>query len=277
MSGCPLAVALVVVVSAVADNAQQPPPAQPGTRSQTPRIVPPAQYSPLAAQGGYGQSRRSPFEAIVNALNPQHANYGRIWEEWRRVWLENAGTNRYFWYSFSVTAALLVSWFVLAWMYNDRIRERLWLAEHAADALRYAEYCKRRGREAIDRHNAHVEKCNRVIEAGESGMVTPETANLEDYRRELTRLAAENDTKEVRLKRLQEELDQKNADYAAISKRIEQAEQRVNARAKGGLQNEGSAQLAERINRLESENRTLNDELRRLRQVQRQAKSAEAS
>ena len=114
--------------------------------------VPAAQYSPLAAQGGYSRGRTSPLDAMVHALNPRDVNLGAIWER-RRAWLENAGANRYFWYSFGATIAVILSWFALAWMHNDRVRERWQLAEHAADALRYAEYCKRRAKEAIDRYN----------------------------------------------------------------------------------------------------------------------------
>jgi hypothetical protein len=134
-----------------------------------------------------------------------------MWEDRRRAWLENAGANRYFWYSFGATIIVVLSWFALAWMHNDRVRERWQLAEHAADALRYGEYCKRKAKEAIDRYNLHIETCNRVIEAGESGMATPETANLEDYKRELQRLKSDNDAKELQVTRLSEQLEQKAA------------------------------------------------------------------
>ena len=196
-----------------------------------------------------------------------------MWEERRRAWLENAGANRYFWYSFGATLLVILSWFALAWMHNDRVRERWQLAEHAADALRYGEYCKRKAKEAIDRYNLHIETCNRVIEAGESGMATPETANLEDHRREITRLAADNDSKDMQVKRLQEELDRKTQELTDISKRIEQAEQRLNARAKVASSVDAQAKLAERINRLETENRTLTEENRRLRSRSGNAKA----
>ena len=166
----------------------------------------------------------------------------------------------------SPAAANIVSWFALAWVHTDGVRERWQLAEHAADALRYAEHCKHRASEAISRYNEHVEKCNRLIESGESGLATPETANLEDYRREITRLAADNDSKDLHVKRLQEELDRKTQELTDIAKRIEQAEQRLNARAKVASSVDGQAKLAERINRLETENRTLAEENRRLRQ-----------
>ncbi len=193
-------------------------------------------------------------------------NLGDIWEIKRRQWLENAGANPYFWFSFVVTVVVILSWFALAWLHHDHVRERWQLAEHAADALRYAEYCKHRAGEAIGRYNDHVEKCNRLIEAGESGLATPETANLEDHRREITRLAADNDSKDLHVKRLQEELDRKTQEMTDIARRIEQAEQRLNARGKVASSVDANAKLAERINRLETENRALTEENRRLRQ-----------
>lgn len=218
--------------------------------------APAAQYSPLAAQGGYSHAHTSPLEATVHALNPHDVNLGAVWEARRRAWLENAGANRYFWYSFGATALLVLSWFALAWVHNDRVRERWQLAEHAADALRYAEYCKRRAREAISRYNEHVEKCNRVIEAGESGMSTPETANLEDYKRELQRLKSDNDAKELQVARLEEQLEQKGTQLTSLTERVSEAERRLKNRAGAGTDN-GNTALVERIQRLEAENRRL--------------------
>lgn len=238
----------------------------PGTYHKGEPPAPAERYSPLAAQGGYADGRTSPLEAVIHTLNPHDVNLGDIWEQRRRQWLENAGANPYFWFGFVVTVTLILSWFVLAWIHTDRVRERWQLAEHAADALRYAEYCRRRASEAIGRYNEHVEKCNRLIEAGESGLSTPETANLEDYRREITRLAADNDSKDLQVKRLQEELERKAQELSDIAKRIEQAEQRLNARSKLATNADAQAKLAERINRLETENRVLTEENRRLRQ-----------
>jgi hypothetical protein len=237
---------------------QQQSPGQPQTNRYRGADIqaPAAQYSPLAAEGGYSHARTSPLEAIVHTLNPHDVNLGAMWEERRRVWLENAGANRYFWYSFGATALLVLSWFALAWVHNDRVRERWQLAEHAADALRYSEYCKRRAREAISRFNEHVEKCNRVIEADESGMATPETANLEDYRRELQRLKSDNDAKELQVTRLEEQLEQKGTQLTSLTERVSEAERRLKNRAGAGTEN-GNAALVERIQRLEAENRRL--------------------
>ena len=218
--------------------------------------VPAAQYSPLAAQGGYSRARSSPLHAMVHALNPRDVNLGALWEERRRAWLENAGANRYFWYSFGATIVVILSWFALAWVQNDRVRERWQLAEHAADALRYAEYCKRKAKEAIDRYNLHTETCNRVIEAGESGIATPEAANLEDYKREIQRLKSDNDAKELQVARLSEQLEQKAAELNSLTERVTGAEQRLKTRTAAGSDSANAA-LVERIQRLEAENRRL--------------------
>jgi hypothetical protein len=237
---------------------QQQPSSQPrlGRQQESDARVPAAHYSPLAAQGGYSRAHTSPLEAMVHALNPRDVNLGAMWEARRRAWLENAGANRYFWYSFAATVLVILSWFALAWMHNDRVRERWQLAEHAADALRYAEYCKRRAREAISRYNEHVEKCNRVIEAGESGISTPETANLEDYKREIQRLKSDNDAKELQVARLEEQLEQKGTQLNSLTERVSEAERRLKNRAGAGQDN-GNAALVERIQRLEAENRRL--------------------
>ena len=218
--------------------------------------VPAAQYSPLAAQGGYSRARSSPLDAMVHALNPRDVNLGAMWEERRRAWLENAGANRYFWYSFGASMVVIFSWFALAWVQSDRVRERWQLAEHAADALRYAEYCKRKAKEAINRYNLHIETCNRVIEAGESGIATPETANLEDYKREIQRLKSDNDAKELQVARLSEQLEQKAAELNSLTERVTGAEQRLKTRTAAGSDSANAA-LVERIQRLEAENRRL--------------------
>lgn len=236
--------------------------------------VPAGQYSPLAAQGGYAKGRQSPFEVVVRAMNPRNVNFGELWEQRRRMWLDNAGANRYFWYSFAATAILVLSWFSLAWMYTDRVRERWQLADHTAEALRYAEYCKRRAGEAISRYNEHIEKCNRVIEAGESGMATPETASLADYRRQIEQLTADNDAKALKLARAEEELQKKSKELIAVTARISEVE-RVVANKREPVNPEATAALADRIRRLEEENRTVKEENRKLRQQQRSAKAPE--
>jgi hypothetical protein len=77
-----------------------------GQRRGSDGQVPAAQYSPLAAEGGYSRAHTSPLDAMVHALNPHNVDLGAVWEARRRAWLENAGANRYFWYSFAARVVL---------------------------------------------------------------------------------------------------------------------------------------------------------------------------
>jgi len=217
---------------------------------------PAAQYSPLAAAGGYGRSGVTPWQAIVNYFNPHHLNMGQLFAERKQAWLDNALYNQYFWYSFWVTGLLMLSWFAIAWIHNDRHRATWELAECASDALRYSEYCKREAKEAIRRHNDHIEKCNRIIEDRRSGlMTTPETAQVEDLKRDIKRLVADNDTLTKHNERLLEEKEQKAAEFRTLTQRVEEVEKHLQAN-NGASKNPNTA-LVERIARLEDENRRL--------------------
>ena len=156
----------------------------------------------------------------------------------------------------TVTGLLMLSWFAIAWIHNDRHRATWELAECASDALRYSEYCKHEAKEAIRRHNDHIEKCNRIIEDRRSGlMTTPETAQVEDLKRDIKRLVADNDTLTKHNERLLEEKEQKAAEFRTLTQRVEEVEKHLQAN-NGASKNPNTA-LVERIARLEDENRRL--------------------
>jgi predicted nucleic acid-binding Zn-ribbon protein len=187
---------------------------------------------------------------------------GLLFAERKQAWLDNALYNQYFWYSFWVTGLLILSWFAIAWIHNDRVRATWELAECASDALRYSEYCKREAKEAIRRHNDHIEKCNRIIEDYRSGlMTTPETAHVKDLKRDIKRLVADNDTLTKHNERLIEEKEQKAAEFHALSQRVEEVAKHLQA-TNGASKNPNTA-LVERIARLEGENRRLQQQLTR--------------
>ena len=231
---------------------------------------PAAQYSPLAAAGGYNRQATTWYDTVFLSLNPKQVNWGDWWEQRRSIWLDNVALNSYFWFSFSATVLLLLSWFALAVQYSDRLKERRWLAEAAADAKHYAEFCKGQAVEAITRYNAHVEKCNRVIESGESGLVTPETANLSDLKRELDRLRSDNDAKTRQVQKLDEQLKEREEATSNLMVRIAELEKSMGSRRNGPAKTETAggggpnAALIERINRLERELTDRNEQIRRL-------------
>ena len=168
----------------------------------TQKRPPAAQYSPLAAQGGYWRPQTSPWQMIVDYFNPHHLNMGQFFAERKQNWLDNVAYNEYFWYSFWVTFLLIMSWFVIAWIHEDRHRETWELAECASDALRHSEYCKREAKEAIRRHNDHIDKCNRIVEDRRSGrMTTPGTADLEGLNEQIKSLTSDKQANEFQISR----------------------------------------------------------------------------
>jgi hypothetical protein len=235
----------------------------------TQKRTPAAQYSPLAAAGGYGHSGVTPWQAIVNYFNPHHLNMGQLFAERKQTWLDNALYNQYFWYSFWATGLLILSWFAIAWIHNDRHRATWELAECASDALRYSEYCKREAKEAIRRHNDHIEKCNRITEDRRSGLLTtPGTANLEDLNEQIKSLTSDKQANEFQIARLDSQLKAKEASVAEITTRLNQLENQLltSGNNRTPATETSAAGLVERINRLENENRNLREDNRRMRQ-----------
>ena len=262
---------------------QQPGPAQPGTVQQEPlpyaypsrsaRPAPAAQYSPLAAQGGYRGQKITWYEALFRSLNPTNIDWGMSWERRRSIFLENSIGNKYFMYTAALSLLLVYSFVVIVWQrwnHAERLRQ---LAQRAADAMNYAQYWKAGAEKAAQKHNTHIEKCNRVIEAGESGLPAGDTAEVgalrqqvEGKRVEVLNLTSEN-------KRLRHDLDQKSTVFADLSVRVDDATKKIGSGngpgngAQGGENSVQVAALVDRINRLEETLRTVRLENERLKRA----------
>ena len=145
------------------------------------------------------------------------------------------------------------------------------LAQRAADAMNYAKYWKQGADKATRKHNAHIEKCNRVIEAGENGLPVGDTAEAGELRQQIEgmRIEALNLTSEN--KRLRHDLEQKSTIVADLSVRVDDAAKKVgngNGPGNGAKSGENSVQVAtlvDRINRLEETLRTVRQENERLK------------
>ena len=146
--------------------------------SQTRRPPPRSQYSPLAAQQGENprQQRQTWYEFALSRLNPNNVDYGAWMEERRRAFLEATIKNQHFNYALAMT---LVSLFLLAAcakLQNDGRRKDWVTAEMMTDLLNQDQHSREVAREAIRKYNDHIERCNRVIEAAESGRPVPGSA-----------------------------------------------------------------------------------------------------
>jgi len=269
-------------------NAQTDTPARSKKQAQTPQTPQPLSrdtavqrqaygiqnYSPLAAAGGYRQQRQTFWEFWWHRFNPRNINYGAWIEQRRRVFLEQAAANRYFWFSFWAFAAIC---FLLLWVAKDRMdrKDTEWeAAECMADLANYADYCKRHALEAIQKHNEHIEVCNRVIESAEAGRPLAGGGGADDWKTQLDRLSTELAQQTADNARLTAELKQKTATVNDLSTRIDAL-----ARNQNGKTDAASAppnmDLVARVNRLTTENQSLREENGRLKRANQNAGGGE--
>ena len=248
---------------------QQPVPNAYPSRSVRPASA--AQYSPLAAQGGYRGQRMTWYEALFRSLNPKNIDWGMSWEYRRSIFLENSIGNKYFMYTAALSLLLVYSFVVIVWQRWNHAERLKQLAQRAADAMNYARYWKQGADKATRKHNTHIERCNRVIEAGENGLPVGDTAEAGELRQQIEgmRIEALNLTSEN--KRLRHDLEQKSTIVADLSVRVDDAVKKVgngNGPANGAKGGENSVQVAtlvDRINRLEETLRTVRQENERLK------------
>ena len=232
--------------------------------------LPTARYSPLAAQGGYRGQRTTWYDALFRSFNPKNIDWGVNWEQRRAAFIENTIANKYFVFcAFLVlcfyAAALAIGW--IAWDHKKDIR---YFETELVKARNWAAYWKSRAIEAITKHNGHIERCNRVIEAGESGIPVGDAAETIDLRLELERTRSELQNVTSEKLRLKSELDEKARTISDLSLRVDAVTKRIgNGKpdndAAGAVGADDKAALVARINRLETALATATQENRRLK------------
>ena len=221
-------------------------------------------YSPLAAAGGYKRQQQTFWEFWWHQFNPRNINYGAWIEQRRRVFLEQAGENRYFWFSFWAFATICL---LLLWAAKERMdrKDTEWeAAECLADLANYADYCKRYALEAIQKHNEHIEVCNRVIESAETGKPMVAGDMEGDWKAEVQRLRTDVAEKSAEVVKLSAALEQKSTTVANLNERIDELAR--NQRASGNAAN-ANLDLVKRLNDLTSENHKLREELSKLKRA----------
>ncbi len=221
-------------------------------------------YSPLAAAGGNKRQQQTFWEFWWHQFNPRNINYGAWIEQRRRVFLEQAGENRYFWFSFWAFTTVC---FLLLWAAKERMdrKDTEWeAAECLADLANYADYCKRHALEAIQKHNEHIEVCNRVIESAETGKPMVAGDMEGDWKAEVQRLRTDVAEKSAEVVKLSAALEQKSTTVANLNERIDELAR--NQRASGNAAN-ANLDLVKRLNDLTSENHKLREELSKLKRA----------
>ena len=217
------------------------------------------------AAGGSQQADERPkqqkedfFTSSTKLVNKTDVDYGAMLERRRQAFLDASAGNPFFWYSALTTALLMALMFAYGVRVMDEKRKLWRAAEILNDVWNDAQYARATADTAIERHNRHMEACNRVIEAQLSGRPSPAALETTDARNELTRVRAELDSVDSERKLLKAKLDEKEKLVDDMSVRLTALEKgdpngSTNpARAQNGGPGHGESEgrLIARINQL---------------------------
>jgi hypothetical protein len=131
------------------------------------------------------------FHSSVKLVNKSDFDYGAWIEERRRALLEASLSNPFFWYSALTTGLVML----LMLMYGVRVldeKQKLWrAAELLTDIWNQDQYSRAVAAAAVEKHNAHMAECNRVVEAQLSGRPSATALEAEDAKHLVESLRAE--------------------------------------------------------------------------------------
>jgi hypothetical protein len=162
------------------------------------------------------------YEFLLKQFNPTNSNYGAWIEERRQVFLNESVRNPHFNYSAGVTLALMLLTIVCAKQWIDH-RRTLWItAEMMADLYNHDLYSRDVAENAIRKYNDHIERCNRAIEAGQSGSAMQGAdSDHAPCNQKLAQVAAERDEYLRQLNEIQTRLKTKEQTVAELSLRVD--------------------------------------------------------
>jgi hypothetical protein len=161
------------------------------------------------------QTRETWYERVVRQINPNDTDWGGIWEQYKQEFLNRVG-NPYFQYSTGATVVIIWLFIVRYVQHGSHRRAQEVAVQSMADMRRHDEYARQAAREAIRRYNEHIESCNRVIEAADSGARWMSSAEVEAL--ELEAQQARNEATALReeTKRLRDEIQKQSVVIAGM-------------------------------------------------------------
>ena len=196
--------------------------------------VPRSRYSPTAAAGPQRQAETW-YDFMLERFNPTNIDYGARLEERRRAFLEASVKNPYFLFSFTMVLTAILLMGVTTKLWIDKRRERWITAEMMADLYNHDQYSRQVAREAIEKYNRHVESCNRVVEAAESGLPIPgSSTEADELRAELKETAGSLEAVTRERDKLQADLTEKGRVMADLSLRVQAVAGKPNGKADTG-------------------------------------------
>jgi hypothetical protein len=207
--------------------------------------VNPAQpYRPIPVSGT--QPREGVWEFYLKALNPRQIDWGDEIDGRLAVLAEQSVGNPYFRLC-AFQMGLIVVLLMICWLWWDKMHQIKWVAaECLTDSINAKRIADQRALEAIDRHNRHIEMCNRVIEGQDSGVGGGQGAA--DWQREIRDLQTQLATERTQSARLDAELKKRDEFQAQLERRLAQMES-----AMGDRQNGANSELVARLQRAEAE------------------------
>jgi hypothetical protein len=210
--GCTVMVSLLLACQAAAQQQAGAPPEQ--HRRQQLR-------SASQTATPFYQRRDTWYEFLLKQFNPGNFDYGGWMEQRRRVFLDASVRNPYFKYSAGITIALLVMTMLYAKQWIDH-RRSMWItAEMMTDLYNHDAYSRRAARDAIQKYNYHIERCNRAIEAAEHGISPGLDSEADRLRSELQSVTAERDSFKRERDLAKEDLTEKERLLADMSLRLD--------------------------------------------------------
>ena len=246
---------VIALAACVTLASGQPAPSSTRGAEQT---QPTAGHSQRQADTRPKEQKEDFFSSSTKLVNKSDADYGAMLERRRQAFLDASAANPFFWYSALATALLMVLMFAYGVRVMDEKRKLWRAAEVLNDVWNDAQYARATAETAIERHNHHMEACNRVIEAQLSGRPSPAALETTDARNELSRVRGELDSVDSERKLLKAKLDEKEKLVDDLSVRLsalEKGEQNggsIPARTQNGGPGHGESEgrLIARINQL---------------------------
>ena len=204
---------------------------------------------PVSGAAQERPSRETWYERVVRQINPNDTDYGAIWEARKKAFTDRIGSPC-FQYGLAATVTVVWLFIVLYAQHVSHRRKEDIAVDSIADVLRHDAYSREKAREAIRRYNDHIEACNRVIEAEESGASRwVSSAELDTLQSELEQYRSDAAALREESKRLREECERHKATVAELS-----VHSRTDSQATLPFANDTRvAELVTRINQLQDE------------------------
>ena len=257
-----LLIAAAVLLSAqdTADHAAEPLAPRKPTQASSGPYQRPQSGKPYQPQDDF-------FHYSTKLVNKNDVDYGAWLEERRRTFLEASLTNPFFWYSALTTALVML----VMLMYGVRVldeRRKLWrAAELLTDVWNQDQYSRAVAAAAVEKYNAHMADCNRVIETQLSGRPSATALDAMDFKERLEVVSAQRDAFDSENRSLKAELQKKEAMDSQMSARLDALERRSESNGSGTnatADTESTRRLIARVNELQQQ---LEAEQRRNRQL----------